>query len=435
MGDDTTAYEPFISAGIGLAAGLLIGLEREQTHAPGKGPGPFIGGLRTYPLFALLGVLSVLLTPALTLALPLAAFLGLLILVAISYADDVKRERDRGLTTEASILLTFLLGALAASRGIVEPWSRRVVVVAALAVVITFLLSSKPRLSALVNRVSKDDFHATVKFLIVAVLVLPLLPDEPMGPLEVINPFNVGLMVVLIAGLSFLGYVASRLLGAGRGLTVTALLGGLVSSTAVTLSFAARARKDRAVVPMAALAIVLASTIMFGRILVEVAVVYRPLLRVLAVPVVGMAAAGVLAAAVLYRRERPDLRADSAVPLSNPFELASAIRFGLLFAGVTLVSKAAQLYAGSFGMYAAAALAGATDVDAITLSSAGFARDGLDARVAATTILIGAVSNTIVKAVLATVLGGWLLGRTVLVAYGAMLSAAVVTGIALWNLS
>lgn len=429
------SYEPFISLGIALAAGLLIGLERERAEGPETERGSFLGGLRTYPLFALLGVLSVLLGRVLSWGVPLLAFFGLLLLVAISYADDVKKERDRGLTSEASILVTFLLGALAGSSGAIELASRRILVVAALAVVVTFLLSSKPRLRALVDRVSKDDFYATVKFLIVAVLVLPLLPNETVGPLEVINPFEVGLMVVLIAGLSFVGYVSSRVLGTGRGLIITALVGGLVSSTAVTLSFAGRARKEPPIAPVAAVAIVCASAIMFGRILVEVAFVHRPLLRQLTVPVVAMAFAGAIAAVWLYRRAKPHAAGATSVPLTNPFELASAVRFGLLFAGVLLATKAAQVYAGPRGMYLAAAVAGVTDVDAITLSTASLVKKGLDARVASTTILIGAVSNTLAKAGIAAVVGGWPLARLVLVAYAAMLLAAAAAVAWLWGMA
>lgn len=429
------AYEPFVSIGIALAAGLLIGLEREQSADPEQQRGSFLGGVRTYPLFALLGALSVILGHELTAWLPLLAFGGVLVFIAISFADDVRRERDRGLTTEVSILVTFLLGALATSQGVVEPGSQRVIVVSSLAVVVTFLLSSKPRMQALVARVSRDDLYATLKFLIVAVLVLPLLPNVAMGPLEAINPFNVGLMVVLIASISFVGYLSTRVLGEGRGLAVTAMLGGLVSSTAVTLSFAGRARKDPTLAPMAGVAIVLASTIMFARILVEVAIVHLPLLRLLTLPVLAMAVAGVVASLVLYRRaKRPDT-AQAPVTLSNPFELSTAVRFGLLYAAVLLVSKAAQQYAGPAGMYAAAALAGTTDVDAITLSTAGMARDGLDPRVAITTILIGAISNTIVKASMAAALGGWVIGRPVVIAYGMMLMAAVAATAGLWMLS
>lgn len=425
------AYEPFVSVGTALAAGLLIGLEREQSQKPEMGS--FLGGVRTYPLFALLGVLTMLLAKVFGMWLPLLGFAAVAGLVAISYADDVRRERDRGLTTEVSILLTFLLGVLVASTGVVEPASRRVIVVAGLAVIVTFLLSSKPYFQTLLEKVSSDDLYATVKFLIVAVLVLPMLPNVTMGPLDVLNPYKVGLMVVLIAGISFVGYVASRAYGAGRGLAITALLGGLVSSTAVTLSFAGRAHKEPVLAPLAAVAIVLASTIMAVRVLVEVAVVYSPLLRPLSAPIAAMAVTGIAVGGVLYYRSRDSHAAAETVPLSNPFELSTAVRFGLLFAIVLLVSKAAQLYAGPAGMYAAAALAGTTDVDAITLSTASLARDGgLDARVATTTILIGVVSNTLVKGVLASVLGGWPLGKLVLIAFGTMIVAVALSIAGMW---
>jgi uncharacterized membrane protein (DUF4010 family) len=429
------AYEPFVSIGIALAAGLLIGLEREQSQRPEGAHTHFIGGVRTFPLFALLGAVSMLLSGALTLWLPVAAFLGVLTLLAISFADDVKKERDRGLTTEAAVLVTFLLGALATSEDVVEPTERRVIVVAALAVIVTFLLSAKPRLHSLVSRVSRDDLYATVKFLIVAVLVLPLLPNRTVGPLDAVNPFDIGLMVVVIAGVSFVGYVASRTLGTGRGLAVTALLGGLVSSTAVTLSFSGRAKKDSALASIAAVAIVLASAIMFGRILVIVAVIHAPLLRPLSVPILAMMVAGLAAGTILYRRTSVGAEAAAAVPLSNPFELSLAVRFGLLFALVLLASKAAQVYAGTGGMYVAALLAGSTDVDAITLSAASLARDGLDPRVATTTILLGAVSNTLVKGGMAAVLGGWKLGRIVLTAFGAVLATAALAAGGVWLFS
>jgi uncharacterized membrane protein (DUF4010 family) len=407
-------HASLIDLGLALAAGLLVGLEREQSRDPdGKG-GSFLGGVRTYPLFALLGALSVLVGAATTVWIPVAALLGLAAFLAVSFAADVRAGSDRGLTSESAALVTFMLGALAASDRVIPAPSERGVVVGATAVVVTFLLSSKPRLHGLVQRVSPDDLYATIKFLIVAVVILPLLPNRPLGPLQVINPFNVGLMVVLIAGLSFVGYVAQRMLGAGKGLVLTALLGGLVSSTAVTLAFANRARREGSLAPMAAVAIVLASVVMFGRVLVEVAVVHPPLLRSVAAPLAAMAAGGVIAAVVMRRRTSAE---------EKPFELGAAVKMAVLFAGVLLVSKAAQTWAGSRGLYLAAVLGGTTDVDAITLSTANLARDGLEPRVATATILLGVATNTAVKAGIAAVVGGARLGRIVAVTSVVMLAA------------
>ncbi len=425
-------YEPFISIGVALAAGLLIGFEREQSQSPDAGQIGFLGGARTYPLFALVGALSVLLGHGTWSFFPLLSFLGMLGLVTISYADDVRKERDRGLTTEASLLLTFLLGALGATRTLILPESRRVIFVLGIAVVVTMLLSSKPRLKNLVRHVSSDDLYATLKFLIIAVLILPLLPNATFGPLNVLNPFNIGLMVALIAGVSFVGYVAIRMLGPGRGLAVTALIGGLISSTAVTLASAGRAKKDQDLAPAAALAIVLASTIMSARVLFEVAVVYRPLVAPLLPPIGAMFAVGMAASLLLYRRSRKQSGAlsSSEVTFQNPFELGSAVKSGLLFALVLLGAKAAQNYAGTKGIYVAALFAGTTDVDAITLSTANLARGGLATQIAVTTIVIGVTANTIVKGSMAVIVGGGRLARPVIGAFAAILIAGAL-GVAL----
>lgn len=430
--NDLDAYEPFVSLGTALACGLLIGLERERSQQPDHGS--FVGGIRTHPLLALLGALSVSLSPNLIPWFPVTAFLGVLGLVAIAYHDDVRTGRDRGLTAEVSFLVTFVLGIIAASPDVFGTLEHRVVVVGAIAVVVTFLLSAKPWLRTLVSKVSADDLYATIKFLIVLVVALPMLPNENMGPLDVLNPFKIGLMVVLIAGIGFVGYVASRVLGSGRGLIVTAMVGGLVSSTAVTLSFAARAKAEPRLAPTAAVAIIVASTIMFIRILVAVFVVSPALGRALAIPVAAMAVAGLIAGAISYRHGRSSGPQES-VPVENPFELSTAFRFGLAFALVLLASKAAQVYAGASGMYAAAALAGTTDVDAIVLSTASLANDGLALNVATTTILIGATSNTLVKAGMAATLGGAVLGKRVAAASAGVLLAGGLALAGMWMLT
>lgn len=404
--------EPFASLGAALAVGLLIGLEREQSAPEADAEATFLGGVRTYPLVALGAAVGALLVPLFGIWILLGVLAAQVAFQVVAFADDVRRGAGRGLTTEAAFLLTFLLGALAGSRGLIEPVSRKVVVVLSVGVVATLLLSAKAPLHAFVGKATRADVFATLKFLIVAVVVLPLLPDATYGPLDVLNPHEIGLMIVLIAGIGFVGYVAIRILGSGRGLGVTGLLGGLVSSTAVTLSMSSRARTDRALAPICAMAVILASTVMFGRIAAEVAVVNRALLPGLLVPLGAMAGAGALAAGLLFRGAQRAQSGAAEVTFANPFELSSAVKFGLLYAAILFASKAATVYFGASVVYLAGALAGATDVDAITLSMASLAGQGeLEPRVAITTILIGAGTNTCVKGGLATVLGGWAFGR------------------------
>jgi len=358
--------------------------------------------------------------------LPLVALLGVFSLVAISYAADVRRDREHGMTTEISVIGTYLIGALASSHGVVEPMASRLLLVAALGVALTFLLSSKALFHGIAARVSRDDFYATVKFLIVAVIALPLLPDRDVGPLDAINPRTLGLMVVTISGLSFVGYVAMRWYGAHRGLLLGAALGGLVSSTAVTLSFARRAKATPSLAPVAAGAIATAWTIMLARVAVVVALIDAPLLRTLAAPLGAMMVATLLGLVLTFRRV--DNHPGELV-LKNPFELGSAIKVTLVFGVVLLVSRGAIEYIGQSGLYLASAFGGTTDVDAITVSMAKLAKGGLDSGVAAVAITIGIAVNTLVKTALAAGIGGKALGKRVGLT-GAFVAVAAVVGIA-----
>lgn len=419
-------FEPHLSLLTALAVGLLIGLEREQVKAE-HGSGA-IGGIRTYPIFALVGALATMLETA-SMWLPLVALAGVITLLAISYAAEVRnKERpDHGMTTEASVVATYLIGALATSRGVVEPMADRLLLVVALGVTVTFLLSAKQRLHGLVAKISREDLYATIKFLIVAAIVLPLLPRNDIGPLDAINPFEVGLMVVLIAGLSFLGYVAMRLYGKGRGVLLSAAIGGLVSSTAVTISFSARTKENGKLAPVAATAIAIASTIMVVRIGVLVGIVDFSLVRPLAIPLAGATLGGLVAAFISYRGAK-GAKATEQVEVKNPFDLGNAVRFGIAFAVITFATKAARHYFGNRGLYVASGIAGLTDVDAVSLSTAQQASAGDSAAVIA--ILIAAASNTIVKSSIGLVIGGRALGKRAF-----LIGALIIAGGALGALS
>lgn len=426
-------YEPFASLGLALAAGLVIGFERQQSAPEHRLSGEsFLGGARTLPIVALLGATSVLLSRALGVWVPIVAFLGVVAFVAIAYLDDVRTSRDRGLTSEMAFLLTFVLGALALTEDVFASLRMKALTISSLAVVAAVLLSAKPVLHGFLEKTSRQDVFAVLKFLVVAVVVLPMLPDEEMGPLDAWNPRNIGLMVVLIAGISFVGYVLVRLLGAGRGMVLAGLVGGLVSSTAVTLTFSGRAAKDERLRMACAVAVVGASSLMFARVLVEVGVVHPALVGELAVPVGSMFVAGLLASFFLYRRAQ-DTAVGAPAEQSNPFELASAVKFAALFALVLLVSKFANEHLGSRGAYLTGIVAGTTDVDAITLSMARLAREGsVEHKVAVTTILLGVVSNTLVKAGMAAVIGGRAFMRLVLPAFGLVVVGGLVGLAAVW---
>ena len=411
-------YEPHLAIATALAVGLLIGLEREQAHPDGNDASARLGGVRTYPIVAILGAIATLLA-AVSAWVPLVALAGVIALAAISYAADIRRREDHGITTETSLIATYLLGALAASRGAIEPMAARFLLVMALGVALTFLLSAKQRLHGLASRVSREDYYATVKFLIVAVIVLPLLPRDQVGPLAAIEPFVVGVMIVTISALSFIGYVAMRLLGPGRGLLASAALGGLASSTAVTLSLAGRTKEQPELAAAAAGAWSVASVMMVLRIAVVVGIVQPRLLLPLALPLAGAALAAAAGALVVYRKA--DTGA-AAIAIGNPFELGSAIRFGLVFAAILLATKAAKVYLGDAGLYVASGVAGTTDVDAVTLSSAHLWHATIGTEAAVIAIAIAAGVNTLAKAIYALVAGGRAFGVRALVLAGATLA-------------
>lgn len=412
--------EPFLSLLLALFAGLLIGLEREQSaHRDAEGLSDILGGARTHPLVAVSGACAMLLAKPLGPAVLLVILAGFLTFLALSYAYDLRSSGSRGLTSEVALLITFLLGALAAADPALLPVRQKIILVSSVSVVVTLILSIKPRLHALVQKASKEDIVATLKFLLVALVLVPQLPDQAMGPLAVLNPYKIGLMVVLIAGIGFTGYVAIRVLGAHQGLGLTGLLGGLVSSTAVTLSLSGRAKTELRLQDSFAMAIVLASSVMFLRVLVTVAILSPSLVRPLAIPIGAMALGGFLASAILWRQARKKTFTEAGeIPFTNPFELATAFKFAAFFALVLLGAKAATTYLGTGATYLTGILAGTTDVDAITLSMTRLAQTGaIGAPIAVTTILLGVASNTLVKAGLSCFAGGWAFGRRIVAVF------------------
>ncbi len=398
--------------GAALGLGILLGLERQRTHG-----NEAFAGVRTFALITLMGATAAYVNSAMASAwLAAGAFAALAALVIVSYAITAQRG-DVGITTEVLALLAFLIGALCG-------W-KQVGLAAAVTVASVLLLTLKDWLHTLARRLESADVEATLKFAIITLIILPLLPNQNYGPagLEVINPYKIWLMVVLISGLNFISYILVKVVGSEHGLSLTGLLGGLVSSTAVTLGFSQRSKAQPALAPAFALGILLAWTVMFFRVVAEVAVVNSALAARLALGVGLMAAMSVLISFVLWRRgssqEKGSVKAGG-----NPFELGEAIKFGLLFGAITFAAKAAQVYLGEAGLYLAGALAGLSDVDAIALSMANLAlTDPASTGVAARTILVAILSNTLVKSGMVVSLAAPSLRRVMVPSAGLLVGA------------
>jgi uncharacterized membrane protein (DUF4010 family) len=415
-----------------LAVGLLVGLQREYAKSEDSrrkqdegdvGARDLFAGVRTFALIGLSGALAAhasgALESALVFAAALVVFGGFL---AVAYLGGI-RAGEIGMTTEAAAFVVFLAGALCV-------WGH-LALAAAVAVATTALLALKPFSKRLVTEIDREDVAATLKFAALAALVLPVLPRAPLGPppFDAVTPFKVGLMAVFISGLSFVGYVLIQLVGARRGVGLTGVLGGIVSSTAVTLTLAERSRgaEGGALGRALALGILLAWAIMFGRVLVEIGVVNPALLRVAWLPIAAGGAAGLAWAGVLYLRGRPERGEEEPAKFSNPFELKTALQFALLYGVILVVARAAAMYFGEVGVYVSAVASGGADVDAITLSLAELSRGGLDADTATRAIVLAAVSNTLVKGGIVLALGGRAIRGPLLPGVGLMVAAALAT--------
>ena len=405
--------------GVALGLGILIGLERERAKGEEGG-----AGVRTFALIALSGAIAGYLDTDLGLGWFSLAIFAAVTAFLISLYVLTSLRGDTGVTTEISALLAFLLGLLCAHGQLqLAGW---------VAVAMALMLALKDWLHRLARRIEPSDIEATLKFAIVTLIILPLVPDHNYGPapLDVLNPYKVWLMVVLISGLNFASYLLIKIVGAEHGIGIAGLLGGMVSSTAVTLGFSQRSRQAGADASALALGILLAWTVMFFRVVIMTGVISVPLGSHLAGAMGALCAVSLGACFWLWRkrstRERGEVEAGS-----NPFELDQAIKFGLLFGVVVFVAKAAQVYLGEAGLYLAAGVAGLSDVDAITLAIADLARSGAQSvDVAARAVVIAALANTLVKSVLAASLGSPELRRLTLPISGLLFAAGAVAALA-----
>ncbi len=389
-----TSLDPRLVWGLAsaLIIGALVGIERERSKALSGNVG--IGGVRTFILFALTGAVSAWLSQEL--GSPWIFVAALASVGALAVAGYVVQARIKpnavGLTTETAAIGVCLLGG-ACTAGYNE-------MALAVGIAVSAVLAYKESMHGLVAKLGHDDISAGVKLLAATFIVLPLLPTTAVDPWGVLKPRPIWTLVVLIATLSLVGYVATRALGPRRGTALTGLSGGLVSSTAVTLAFARQSREDGGKSDDAlAGGLLLAWAVMNVRVVVIVAVVAAALVRPLLVPFGTMTIATLSGAAFLLHRARAqEPTAAGEVALKNPFSLTAAVKFGLLFAAVLIVVGAVERYFPGRGYYVVAAVAGLPDVDAITLSMAGLARNGnIDLATAAGALVVAALANTLLK--------------------------------------
>ncbi|WKE65151.1 MgtC/SapB family protein [Gallaecimonas kandeliae] len=401
---------------LALGLGLIIGSERGWQERDGP-EGSRVAGIRTFSLLSLTGCLAGLLANSLGPWIVAVSGLGVAGLLAMAHWLENRLRNDQGLTTVVAGLVTWALGVMVTQDLILEAVSS--------AVITAVLLHLKAPMHRWLTRIDDEEIKAVLQMLVVGLVVLPILPDKGLGPWQAVNPQAIGWLVVLIAAISLLGYFSLRLIGPDKGVMLTSIFGGLASSTAVTLSLS-KLNRDLPLPRLLAAGILMACGIMYPRILVVAALVNPALLAPLWLPMMVMFAVCIAMSLLLWRRGS-GVRNEKLAP--QPFQLWPAVKFGLYIAGIMLLSAAITHWFGEQRLWLVAVAAGLADVDAITVSLSRMALDSIQADTAVQGIVLAAVTNTVVKGMLALYIGGLALGRLVWLGLGATTLAA---GLALW---
>lgn len=381
-------YQIALNLLVALSIGFLIGIERGWSERD-TDEGHRTAGIRTFSIIGLLGGISSMLAMALNIWILASALIAVSAMIIVAHILDVKEDQDVGTTTAFTMMLTFVLSAWAVHGNQLLALSTTVIVIT--------LLGYKPALHNWLRNMEEKEIYAGIKLLVISVVLLPLLPNEGYGPFEALNPYWIWWMVVLICTLSFAGYFAIKFAGDRAGTLLTAIFGGLASSTAATLSFAQLSRQyDARHLFMGG--VLFASSIMFIRVIIEVFIVNRSLLDKLWIPLAIMFAILIAGGYLLWNRPSPvQGETGHKLELKNPFQLGMALKFGLLLAVILLVSEVVKEWFGDAGIYTLSIVSGLMDVDSITLSLSRMAHDDLRAETASVGIILASAANTLVK--------------------------------------
>ena len=406
-----------IQLAVALLLGTLTGLQRGWAAREQKS-GERVAGIRTYSLVGLLGGIAALLSLKITPWVLPATLLAVCISAVMAYRVRMTQMRNYSITGIVGLLLTFCFGAMAVAVDIT--------IAATAAVITTIILDNKREIHSVLNRLQEHELDAALKLLLISVVMLPLLPNEGMGPGNRLNPYEIWWMVVLIASISFVGYFAMRIGGAEKGILFTSLFAGLASSTALTLHFSRLARQTPTLSPLLASGILLACGTMYLRILLYCAMISPALMNSLLIPILVMTLVLYLPALLIWISHRNGTTVQQPTLNSNPLDLKSALLLGALLTLILLMASVLQEWLGDVGIYVLATVSGITDVDAITLSLTRMSQTGLDSHTAIIGIIIAASVNNMMKSCIAVSLGG----KSMLTRVALPISVSLLAGLA-----
>jgi uncharacterized membrane protein (DUF4010 family) len=409
---------------ISLGLGGLVGLQRQQAESR-------IAGIRTFPLITVLGTISGLVALANPTVGACLVVVGMVGVIAASGLGNYLRARPwteapgpdgkekgsgTGITTEMAILVMYAVGVYLV-------YGFKVVAICVTGVIV-LLLYSKDLLHRFVRSLGEKDVRGIMQFVLLACVILPVLPDQDFGPYDALNARNIWLVVVLVVGISLGGYVAYRVVGERAGTVVSGVLGGLISSTATTASFARRSRESGRNANAAMVAILLASSVLYGRVIIELSAVAAKQLPAMLGPLLTLAGVTVLMTLLLLAKRRTS---DDGMPApQNPTNLGAALLFALIYTAVVLATALAKDYMPSRGLYVVAAISGLPDLDAITLSTGRSVGNGeISPDTGWRAVMIALLSSMVMKLFICGTLGNRTLLKRALLLFGINIAAGL----------
>lgn len=410
-----TQSEFLIRLLVACGIGFLIGLEREHNALLKKEEA--FAGIRTFIFISLLGFIGAAMHFLFGPWMLAGVVFSVIVLTSISYWVT-SAKGDIGGTAELTIIIAVLLGALT--------FLGHQVLSMMITVILVVLLSSKLRLQSVIGQITNEELYDFIRFVVIALLIFPFLPNETYGPYDVINPREIGWVILLTSGLGFIGYVLMRIMGADKGILLSGIIGGLVSSTAVTWVFSRKSKEAPSLSLNCAIAILAASSIMVIRVLLWVIVFNPELLRSFAVPlgIVFLGAIGVTL--YFYYLEKKVKKSNTSIPLGKPLNLTGALVFGVIYTVIIFAVAYASVTFGDRGIYITSGIGGLSDIDAITISVSKLSKDSISILAAQNAILIATIANTLVKAGISLWAGSREIRKYIYIGYGAIFLSALI---------
>lgn len=398
---------------ISLGIGLILGLEREYDKLKEE---QGFAGIRTFPIVAIIGFilgnLSTTYTPWLVIIIA-AAFL---LFLSLSHLPIVQKHIMTGITTNMALFATLILGVMVANHLHKEA--------VATAVIIVTLLSLKTTFNTFIKNITSEELFAFIKFSIIALLILPFLPNQDYGPEGLLNPFEIGAIIVIVSFLNFIGYFLVKYVGSKRGILLTAILGGLISSTAVAWIYASRSKESPELSKEYAAGIIIASAIMFPRLAILAYIFNSAILLNLVIPFTILTLI-CLISALLFIKKNTDVT-KTAINLGNPLNIWNALGFGGIYVVILFAVFYGNQFFGESGLYYSALIAGLADTDAITISMAKFGSLEEKLTLATNVIITATISNMIVKLGITYFKGSKKTGKLVMLIFGTVVIVGLV---------